>query len=53
MHSLLYLQNKAELSELPPFFLPAPGGINPRGFDAAVSENIGKPHDVLELRVSW
>ena len=51
MHNLLYLQNKAELSQLPPFFLPAAGGIDAGRFDAAVSENVGKPHDVLELRV--
>lgn len=41
----------SELSELPPFFFAAAGGIDASRFDAAVTENVRKPHNVLELRV--
>ena len=41
----------SELSELPPFFFAAAGGVDARGVDAAVSENVRKPHNVLEPRV--
>lgn len=39
------------LSELPPFFFAAAGSIDACRFDAAVSENVRKPHNVLELGV--
>lgn len=51
LHTTLYLQNEAELSELPPFFFAAPHGVNAGGVDAAVSENVREAHDVLELSV--
>ena len=41
----------SELSELPPFFFAAAGSIDACRFDAAVSENVRKPHNVLELGV--
>ncbi len=53
LHSLLYLQNKAELSELPPFFFAAAGGINPRRFNAAVTENVANQKIDSDLRIRF
>ena len=49
MHRM-WLEYQAELSQLPPFFLPAAGGIDACRFDAAVSENVRKPHNVQHKR---
>ena len=50
MHSM-WLEYQAELSELPPFFAPAAGGVDAGRVDAAVSEDVREAHNVLELRV--
>ena len=45
MHSTL-LKHKAELSELPSFFLPAAGGIDARRVNAAVAQHIRQMRDI-------
>ena len=44
MHNLLYLQNKAELSELPPFFFAAAGGIEAKFWPWRESELVDLVH---------